>query len=107
MNIKWKLQARASLRQIVYYIKTKFDNNAVNKFRCAVEQQLKVLESFPDIGAPDPLFYDRATTYRSVLINRLSKMVYFVDYDNNTIVISAFWDCRQDPTNQASQVSES
>ena len=104
MKIKWKLQARASLRQIANYIKVNFDNNAVIKYRSAVEQQLKVLESFPDIGAPDPLFSDRATTYRSVLVNRLSKMVYFVDYDNNNIVIAAFWDCRQDPNNQASQV---
>ena len=107
MIIKWKKQAKASLRRIAYYIKTNFDNNAVIKFRRAVGQQLKMLEAFPDIGAPDPLFSDRTTTFRSVLVNRLSKMVYFVDYDNNTIVIAAFWDNRQDPNYQASQIEDS
>lgn len=50
----------------------------------------------------DPLFEERAKTYRSIIINRRSKMVYYIE--DETIYIAAFWDCRKDPTNQAAQV---
>ncbi len=55
----------------------------------------------PNIGAIDPLYADRPFAYRSVIINGLSKMVYRVDDD--IIHIVGFWDCRQEPQNQASQ----
>ena len=58
----------------------------------------------PYIAAIDPLFGDRANTYRSTLINRRSKMVYYVVDDE--IHIAAFWDCRRDPVAQAKKVKE-
>ena len=50
---------------------------------------------YPNIGTIDPLFSDRTEVYRSVIIDGLSKMVYFIKED--TIYIAAFWDCRQEP----------
>ncbi|MDD6004017.1 MAG: type II toxin-antitoxin system RelE/ParE family toxin [Bacteroidales bacterium] len=102
MKIKWETQARASLQTIVRYINRRFGEKSVKDFVYKVYEQETILLSFPDIGAPDPLFDDRTITYRSVLINGLSKMVYYIKGD--TIRIAAFWDCRQDPNNQASQV---
>ncbi|MCR5453706.1 MAG: hypothetical protein K6F33_01805 [Bacteroidales bacterium] len=43
---------------------------------------------------------NRFKSYRSIIINNLSKMVYFVDDNADTIYIAAFWDCRQDPLSQ-------
>ncbi|MBR4213997.1 MAG: type II toxin-antitoxin system RelE/ParE family toxin [Bacteroidales bacterium] len=105
MKVIWKSAAKLSLRDVARYIKIHFGEKSVKEFRHKVSEQESLLLSFPDIGAPDPLFDDRSITYRSVLINGLSKMVYYIKGD--TIRIAAFWDCRQDPTNQASQVSES
>ena len=56
----------------------------------------------PNIGSIDPLFDDRPKTYRSIIINGLSKMVYFID--DETIHIVAFWDTRREPKKQAEQV---
>lgn len=53
------------------------------------------------IGAIDPLFADRPASYRSIIINGLSKMVYRIDDD--TIHIVGVWDCRQEPKGQAAQ----
>ena len=56
----------------------------------------------PNIGSIDPLFDDRPISYRSVIINSLSKMVYFIEEE--TIHIVAFWDTRREPKKQAEQV---
>ena len=54
------------------------------------------------IGQIDPLFSDREKTYRSVIINGLNKLVYFVGDD--ILYIAAFWDTRMDDEDQAAQV---
>ena len=55
----------------------------------------------PNIGSIDSLYADRPITYRSIIINGLSKMVYRIDDD--IIHIVGFWDCRQEPKGQAAQ----
>lgn len=60
------------------------------------------LKQHPNIGFLDPLFTHRHITYRSVIINSLSKLVYYVDGD--VIYIAAFWDTRREPEKQASQI---
>lgn len=55
------------------------------------------------MGAIDPLFEDFSIAYRSIVINRLSKMVYYIDNDT-VIYIVAFWDCRRELKALASQV---
>ena len=56
----------------------------------------------PYVGKIDPLFADRPRTYRSVVINGLSKMIYFIEDD--LIYIAAFWDTRREPKKQAEQM---
>ena len=45
---------------------------------------------------------ERSKIYRSVLINRRSKMVYYVE--NDAVVVAGFWDCRRDPVAAAKDV---
>jgi hypothetical protein len=54
------------------------------------------------LGKLDPLFAHRKRSYRSIIIRRLSKVVYYVKDD--IIHIAAFWDTRREPKKQASQV---
>ena len=46
-------------------------------------------------------FEGRAKTYRSVIVNGLNKMVYYVEDD--TVYIAAFWDTRMEPIEQAAR----
>ena len=63
-----------------------------------------MLRRSPNVGSIDPLFADRSSAYRSIIINGLSKMVYRIDDD--IVYIVGFWDTRQEPEAQASQVKE-
>ena len=57
----------------------------------------------PNIGPIEPLFDACPIAYRSIIINGLSKMVYYID--DETIYIVAFWDTRREPQSQAQQVN--
>lgn len=61
-----------------------------------------MLRRSPYIGQIDPLFEGRAKTYRSVIVNGLNKMVYYIEDD--TLHIAALWDTCMEPEEQAAGV---
>lgn len=102
MKVTWDPKATKGKRKVANYIRIKFGIDRVKRFRQEVDQTVDMIMRHPNLGSIDPLFNDRPRTYRSVIINGLSKMVYFID--DEIIYIAAFWDCRQEPTKQASEV---
>lgn len=104
MKIVWMTPAKEGRRQVAAYIRRQFGIDRVKQFRQEVDQTAKMIMQHPNIGPIDPLFNDRPRTYRSVIINGLSKMVYFID--GETIYIAALWDTRREPKKQAEQVEE-
>lgn len=101
MKAIWEPKAKVAKRQIAAYIRTEFGTKRAKKFRQEVDDMVTMLMRAPNIGQIDPLFEGRAKTYRSIIVNGLNKMVYYVEDD--TVHIAAFWDTRREPTNQASQ----
>ena len=104
MRAKWSDHALAQRKQVADYIRDYFGAKYKTRFLQEVRRITRMLKQNPDIGSIDPLFRDRPIAYRSVIINGLSKMVYYVKDD--TIRIAAFWDTRQEPTAQATQIKE-
>ncbi len=102
MKSIWDPAAKTAFRQIAKYIQRRFGSTARRNFIAEVKEVEDLLIKSPCLGKIDPLFADRPRTYRSVVINGLSKMVYFVD--GETIYIAAFWDTRREPQRQAEQV---
>jgi len=47
----------------------------------------------------DEVFHHRQQTYRSIIVRKLNKIVYYVKGD--TLHIAAFWDTRREPKRQA------
>ena len=66
-----------------------------------VDQAARKLMQSPNIGQIDPLYAERAYTYRSIIVNGLNKLVYLIDDD--AVHVVDFWDTRREPKNQASQ----
>ena len=46
-----------------------------------VDHTVRMLMQSPGIGPIEPLFADRPKAYRSVIINGLNKLVYYVEND--------------------------
>lgn len=101
MKLIWQEPAKVGRRQVAAYIRREFGIKRAKKFRQEVDDTATMLLRSPGIGRIDPLYADRALTYRSVIINGLNKMVYRVDGD--IIYIVDFWDTRREPKNQARQ----
>lgn len=102
MRVKWSERARRQRDEVANYIRQQFGAKRKYKFKQEIRETTDLLKRSPNIGQIDPLFSDRAMTYRSVIINGLNKLVYFVNDD--TIYIAGFWDTRMDDEDQATQV---
>ena len=102
MRVIWHKRAVAALQQIEGYVLENFGEKARKEFVADVEQVVELLSSTPEMGRIDPLFAHRKQTYRSIIIRRLNKLVYYVKDD--TIRIVAFWDTRREPKVQAGRV---
>lgn len=102
MRAKWTDHAKEQRRQIADYIRREFGLKRKKKFMQEVDHVVRLLMQSPGIGQIEPLFADRPKAYRSVIINGLNKLVYYVE--NDAIYIEAIWDTRQEPEEQATQV---
>jgi len=102
MKAIWESKAVNGRRQIANYILNKFGEKAKKDFMLEIHDTIRLLKSNPYMSPIDPLFDDRAKTYRSIFINKRSKLVYYIE--NGTIYISGFWDCRRDPEAAAKEV---
>ena len=102
MKIHWHKRAAAQLHQVEEYVLRDFGERIRQEFMDEVEQTVLSLAEIPTMGQMDPLFAHRKQTYRSIIVRRMNKVVYYVKDD--TLHIAAFWDTRREPRNQASQV---
>ena len=104
MKVNWQTMALNGRDRIADYIRKQFGAKHKNLFLQHVRQTTKMMKRHPEIGPIDPLFADRPETYRSVVVDDLSKMIYRYDEDEKIIHIVAFWDCRREPSTEADSV---
>ena len=102
MRAEWTEHAKEQKNQIANYIRKQFGTRYAAEFKNEVDQSVKRIMLHPNIGPFDPLFDNCPIHYRSIIINSLSKLVYYIDED--TIYIAAFWDTRREPQKQAQQL---
>jgi plasmid stabilization system protein ParE len=101
MKIHWHKRADAALHQVEDYVLENFGDKVRQEFMDEVEQAVQALADMPTMGQLDPLFAHRKQAYRSIIVRRLNKVVYYVKGD--IIHIAAFWDTRREPKIQATQ----
>lgn len=98
MTIHWHKRAGAALHQVEEYVLENFGEDERQKFMNDIEQAVLSLASMPAMG----IFAHRKQAYRSIIVRRLNKIVYYVKDD--IIHIAAFWDTRREPKRQANQI---
>ncbi len=101
MNIRWHKRAADQLHQVEEYVLRYFGERIRQEVMDEVEQATLQLADMPTIGKTEPLLAHRKQTYRSFIVRRLNKIIYYVKDD--TLHIAAFWDTRREPKNQAGQ----
>ena len=104
MKVVWMEQAEEALNQTAVYITGVFGKKASERLLREVYHIGCLLENNPHMGVMEPLLAHRATTYRSIVVNRLNKLVYRIVEDR--IEIADFWDVRREPDALAARVKE-
>ena len=105
MRVVWHLEAAKRLRQVVSYIQTEYGSKSCKKFLKEAYRTERLLAKNPYLGPVEPLLVDAPVQYRSIVVNRLNKIVYWINGD--IIEVVDFWDTRREPTKQAQQTIES
>ena len=96
---------KATARQIsrVYtYGEQHFGKRAAEKTHARIVEALHLLAANPRLGVEEPLLAGRKRQYRSLVVHKLFKLVYYVK--DNTLYIAALWDTRREPAVQAGSV---
>ena len=102
MKVIWMDQAEDSLSSTAKYIRSQFGQKAAERFLKEAYHLGCLLENNPNLGTIEPLMAHRAITYRSIVVNRLNKMVYRIVDDR--VEIADFWDVRREPSTLTNQV---
>lgn len=98
MTVRWNKKAEQQWKQLACYIANEFGRKAVESFAANIDQwQTRLIEN-PLLGSPEPLLKERRYEYRSLVIHKHCKLVYYIKTSQNTIQIAALWDTRREPT---------
>lgn len=97
MNVVWNKKAGKQWKNIAAYLAKEFGKKAVLRFAKEVTQCHRNLAHFPQMGQVEPCIQGRKYEYRSVVIHKHCKLVYYIIPDRQTIRIAALWDTRREP----------
>lgn len=99
MRVIWSPLAQQQRKNTAKYIRQEFGRKAAEKFHQNIMQWISLITNNPAIGSKDLLLQTRAKEYRSVVISKQNKLVYYVAGD--TLHIAALWDTCREPRAQA------
>ena len=95
--------AEEKLEKIYDYGFVNFGLRAVTGLQEGLEEKLWLLRSHPFMGTPERLLGKRPLGYRYLVILGIFKLIYYVDVENNSVIISDLWDVRKEPSFLAAQ----
>jgi plasmid stabilization system protein ParE len=95
MKVLWTAFAESQLDGIYDYIQTRNSRAAVEIYNDIIDESA-MLGRFPKIAAIEPLLSEFPEEYRSLVVRRNYKIVYYIE-NETTIYVVAVFDCRQNP----------
>lgn len=104
MQVIWTTQAQEQVKLAMNYCKATFGTRILIRFSNQLKDDVIRLSNNPFMGPLEPLLKGRKVAYRSLVIHKLYKLVYYVD--NETIYIADLWDVRRDPERLVIQVPD-
>jgi len=95
MTIKWDKGTRQSVDATAQYIAEHDGAMASADFLEEVLHVVRLLPLVPYLGALERLLYRSKVKFRSIVVGKYNKLIYYVRQDE--IVIVDFWDTRMSP----------
>lgn len=97
MQVLWTDFAWEMLSQTADNIWTEYGYKSYIQFLEDVDSAVVALQQFPLLGKEEPLLSGRPLIYHSLVVEKRNKIVYTIDDEKDTIVISDFWNVLREP----------
>lgn len=95
MRTEWSVKAWKAHQHTALYISREFGKKAVEKYEDAIAHIEAQLASNPRMGCIEPLLEGRPEGFRSIVVHKYCKMVYYIEGD--ILYIADLWDTRREP----------
>lgn len=99
MQVIWNKQAAKQFEMIINYIHQEFGERVALQFYNRVISYEPLLAANPRIGAKEPLLRRRKQNFRSIVVHKYCKLIYYVEDD--MLYIADLWDTRRNPRSLA------
>lgn len=96
LEIFWSQLAEEKLQDIFSYYKLQAGIKTARKIVSQIANKTDNLKKQPQIGAIEELLADRSQEFR-YLVSTNYKIIYYINYETNKIVIANVFDTRQNP----------
>lgn len=104
MQVIWRKRANEELRTILHYGQEVFGEQIMKRFYDQINWCETLISSNPSMGVVEPLLAHRRTMYRSLVVHKHYKLIYWVDEKREVLYISDFWDTRCAPASLAGRI---
>jgi plasmid stabilization system protein ParE len=94
MVVIWTPNAEKRLDEIYCFYEAK-SKQVARKLIADLRNATQVLVAFPYMAMIESNLTGNRETYRSLVVRRFFKVIYYVE--NDTVYIFTVWDCRQNP----------
>jgi len=102
MKILWLELAEEDLDSIYRFYAEKNSGNFASRIYNQILDAADALIHFPQMGPIEWNLSEKGEEYRSLLVRKYFKIIYFIEDDY--IYIAAVWDCRQNPYSNINKV---
>ncbi len=99
MQVTWNKKALTQLDAVMKYGRQEFGERTTQRLYARIMSYEPLLAANPRLGITEPLLAGRKREYRSIVVHKLFKLVYYVK--DETLYIAALWDTRREPHAQA------
>lgn len=105
MQIRWTKRALNRLESSVNYCQRHFGEKVATKYYQKVKSHTALLIDNPKLGKIEHLLFSKHTyEYRSLVVHPYFKLIYYINTNKERIVITNFWDVRQEPDKLTKQI---
>lgn len=104
-TVKWTMKAQAEKRQLYLDGRLIFGARIAKKTAQKIERIQKSLERFPSMGHREPLLEELSPIYRTCIINKRFKIIYWYSEADDIVVIEDIWDTHRAPQNLRKRIN--
>jgi len=96
-------KALQRLDEIYDYIRLFSEKEAIRIYNSILDE-IGILKLFPQMSPVEPFLADCGKIFRSLVVMKNYKAIYYIEEEENTVYVATIWDCRQNPENLGKEI---